>query len=83
MLLIAGGRAEDESEAAAYLRAAAPDRVKTWTVPGASHTRALATAPAEWTARVTGFLDRALKPADSSGWRPGWASSAAKSGSQR
>jgi fermentation-respiration switch protein FrsA (DUF1100 family) len=65
LLLIAGGRAVDEPEAVAYLRAAAPDRVQTWTVPGASHTRGLATAPAEWTARVTAFLDWALGGADS------------------
>ena len=59
-LLIAGGGAIDEPEAVAYLRTAAPDRVQTWTVLDASHTQALATAPAEWTARVTAFLDRAL-----------------------
>jgi fermentation-respiration switch protein FrsA (DUF1100 family) len=59
-LLIAGGQAVDEAEAVAYLRSAAPDRVQTWTVSGASHTQALATGPAEWTARVTAFLDRAL-----------------------
>jgi uncharacterized protein len=59
-LLIAGGQAVDEAEAVAYLRSAAPDRVQTWTVSGASHTQALATDPAEWTARVTAFLDRAL-----------------------
>lgn len=59
-LLIAGGNAVDEPEAVAYLRSAAPDRVQTWTVSGASHTQGLATAPAEWTARVTVFLDRAL-----------------------
>jgi len=64
-LLIAGGEAIDEPEAVAYLRAAAPGRVQTWTVPGASHTGALATAPAEWTARVTAFLDRALAVAGS------------------
>ena len=59
-LLIAGGNAIDEPEAVAYLRTAAPDRVQTWTVSGASHTQALTTAPDEWTARVTAFLDRAL-----------------------
>ena len=65
LLLIAGGEAVDEPEAAAFLRAAAPDRVQTWTVSGASHTQGLATAPAEWTARVTTFLDRALGTTDS------------------
>jgi pimeloyl-ACP methyl ester carboxylesterase len=64
-LLIAGGNAIDEPEAVAYLRTAAPDRVQTWTVSGASHTQALTTTPAEWTERVTAFLDRAL------GHRPG------------
>lgn len=59
-LLIAAGPVVDEPEAVAYLRTAAPDRVQTWVVPGASHTHGLATAPAEWTARVTAFLDRAL-----------------------
>lgn len=59
-LLIAAGNGVDESEAAAYLRTAAPDRVQVWTVPEASHTRGLGTAPAEWTARVTGFFQRAL-----------------------
>jgi len=60
-LLIAGGNAVDEPEAAAHLRSAAPDRVQTWTVPGATHVHGLATAPDEWTARVLAFLDRALR----------------------
>jgi fermentation-respiration switch protein FrsA (DUF1100 family) len=64
-LLIAGDMAVDEPEAVAHLRAAAPDRVDTWTVPDGQHTRALAAAPAEWTARVTAFLDRTLLTADS------------------
>jgi pimeloyl-ACP methyl ester carboxylesterase len=59
-LLIAGGDAVDEAEAAGYLRTAAPDRVQVWTVPRAAHTQGLATAPEEWTARVTEFFDRAL-----------------------
>ena len=59
-LLIAAGRGVDEPQAVAYLRTAAPDRVQTWTVPGASHVHGLATAPAQWTTRVIGFLDRAL-----------------------
>jgi dienelactone hydrolase len=59
-LLIGGGNAIDEPEAVAYLHTAAPDRVQTWAVPDSSHTQALATARAEWTARVTAFLDRAL-----------------------
>ncbi len=59
-LLIAAGKGVDEPQAVAYLRTAAPDRVQTWTVPGASHVHGLATAPAQWTTRVIGFLDRAL-----------------------
>lgn len=59
-LLIAAGNAVDEPEAVAYLRTAAPDRVHTWTVAGASHTHGLATKPTEWTARVTTFLNHAL-----------------------
>lgn len=60
-LLIADGNAVDESQAVAYLRTAAPERVHTWTVPGASHMHGLATRPAEWIARVITFLDRALR----------------------
>ena len=60
-LLIAGGKAIDEPEAVAHLRTAAPDRVQTWTVPGASHTHGLATKPNEWTTRVTALLDLALQ----------------------
>jgi pimeloyl-ACP methyl ester carboxylesterase len=63
-LLIAAGDAIDEPEAAAHLRAAAPDRVDVWTVRGASHTQGLATARDEWTTRVTTFLGRALGVTD-------------------
>lgn len=59
-LFIAGDVA-DEPQAVAYLRSAAPDRVQTWVIPGAPHTHALATAPREWTVRVTAFFDRALR----------------------
>jgi fermentation-respiration switch protein FrsA (DUF1100 family) len=59
-LLIAAGNGIDEPEAVHYLRTAAPDRVQTWTFPGASHVHGLATSPAEWTTRVTAFLDQAL-----------------------
>jgi dienelactone hydrolase len=64
-LLIAAGEGIDEPEAVAFLRDAAPGRVQTWTVPGATHVHGLATSPAEWTARVTTFLDRALGKAGS------------------
>ena len=59
-LLIGAGKGVDEPEATAYLRTAAANRVQTWVVPGASHVHGLATAPAEWTSRVTEFFDRAL-----------------------
>ena len=59
-LLIAAGKGVDEPRAVGYLRTAAPDRVHTWTVPGATHVHGLATSPAEWTTRVTAFLDSAL-----------------------
>ncbi|MGN6332111.1 MAG: alpha/beta hydrolase [Motilibacteraceae bacterium] len=59
-LLVAGGDVVDEPEASRYLQSAAPDRVLTWVVPGAGHTAGLERAPAEWTDRVTSFLDQAL-----------------------
>lgn len=55
-LLIAAEGEPDEVEAAAFIASAAPDRVTTWTVPGASHTSGLRTARDEWITRVTGFL---------------------------
>ena len=60
-LLIAGGEQEDEIHAATYIASAAPERVETWTVPGSGHSEGLATAPAEWEARVIGFLTEALR----------------------
>jgi len=63
-LLIAGGGAVDETEASAYLEQAAPERVETWTVPRATHTHGLDTAPEEWASRVTAFFDRALLEGD-------------------
>jgi uncharacterized protein len=59
-LLIAAGTSIDEQNAAAFLRTAAPDRVQTWTVPGASHVQGLTTAPDQWIAKVTAFLDLKL-----------------------
>jgi len=60
LLLITAGEVPDELRAADYIRAAAPDAVEVWEVPRAGHTEALATAPAEWEARVLAFLDRVL-----------------------
>jgi dienelactone hydrolase len=59
-LLIAAGGVPDEGHAAAHVQAGAPDRVQTWVVPGAGHTQGLRADPAEWEARVTGFLATAL-----------------------
>lgn len=64
-LIIAAGKGVDEPEAAAYLRSAAPDRVQTWVVADATHTHGLATAPDEWSRRVSTFFDSALGAAAS------------------
>jgi uncharacterized protein len=62
-LIIAGGAVPDEPVAARWFQAAAPASVRVWVAPGAGHTAALATHPAAWQARVTTFLDAALRPA--------------------
>jgi alpha-beta hydrolase superfamily lysophospholipase len=62
VLLVTAGDVPDERLAALRLRSAAPDRVEVWTVPGAGHTRGLATEPDEWRERVVDFLDDALRP---------------------
>jgi dienelactone hydrolase len=59
-LLVTAGEVETEQLAADHLRSAAPGAVRTWTVPGATHTRGLSQAPEEWQRRVLGFLDDAL-----------------------
>jgi dienelactone hydrolase len=59
-LLITAGDLPDEGHAAAHVAAGAPDRVRTWTVPGAGHTQGLQTQPDEWEARVIAFLTDAL-----------------------
>jgi pimeloyl-ACP methyl ester carboxylesterase len=59
-LLIVAGTEPDEERAASVLRDRAPDRVTVWPVPDAPHTHGLATAPDEWTDRVTAFLDAGL-----------------------
>ena len=58
-LLIAAGRGVDEPQAVADLRTGARPRPDL-DGSGASHVHGLATAPAQWTTRVIGFLDRAL-----------------------
>ena len=59
-LVIAGGRMPDEARAARVLRDAAPARVQVWDVPGADHTRGLATDARQWESRVAGFLRASL-----------------------
>jgi uncharacterized protein len=59
-LLVTAGDVADEGHAAAYVAAGAPDRVQTWTVPGAGHTDGLRTQPDEWEARVIAFLTDSL-----------------------
>lgn len=61
MLLIAAGTVADEQHAARDINRAAPETVDVWVVDGASHTGGLETAPAQWKARVTAFLDGALR----------------------
>ena len=63
-LLITAGDVADEGHAADFVAAVAPDRVQTWTVPGAGHTEGLQTSPEEWERLVIAFL------ADSLGARP-------------
>jgi uncharacterized protein len=60
MLLIAGGAAPDEEQAADFIRAGSPDSVTVWVVPGSGHVAGLRTDPEQWRDRVTGFLDEAL-----------------------
>jgi pimeloyl-ACP methyl ester carboxylesterase len=60
LLLIAGGATTSEVDAGRWLRAASPSTVDLWIVPGAGHTRALATDPDAWEARVTSLLDAEL-----------------------
>ena len=62
-LLITAGDAPDEASSAAYVAGAAPERVEVWTVPGAAHVGGLATAPDEWSERVTSFLAESLPSA--------------------
>lgn len=60
-LLITAGDVADERHAAAYIRAAAPDRVTTWNVDGADHIAGYRTDPSRWRRRVTAFLDERLR----------------------
>ena len=62
MLVIAGGAAAHEPDAAQWFQATSPATVQVWVVPRAGHTQGLATAPRPWEARVIGFLNAALQP---------------------
>jgi dienelactone hydrolase len=61
-LIIAGGAAAHEPEAARWFQAASPATVQVWVLPRAGHTQGLATAPQAWEAHVISFLNTALKP---------------------
>ena len=61
MLVIAAGDIDSEITAGHAFVAAAPGSVELWVVPDTGHTAALDTHPAEWEARVVGFLDRTLR----------------------
>jgi alpha-beta hydrolase superfamily lysophospholipase len=63
MLIIAGGRVPDEPIAGRWFRAASPETVRLWVVPGAGHTHALETAADQWTRAVVSFLNSELRPA--------------------
>lgn len=60
VLLIAGGNVADEPIAGRFFEDASPNTVQPWVVPEPGHMAGLATRPAEWEARVTAFLARAL-----------------------
>ncbi len=62
ILLIAGGAAAHETDAARWFQAASPATVQVWVVPNAGHTQGVATAPRAWEAHVIGFLNAALTP---------------------
>ncbi len=49
-----------EVRTAAAIASAAPDRVRTWTIPGAGHAAGLSVAPTAWLDRVVSFLDETL-----------------------
>jgi pimeloyl-ACP methyl ester carboxylesterase len=60
VLLIAAGDEPDEAHSARFVQEGSPATVEVWVVPGAGHTDGLATSPAAWERRVTGFLAEAL-----------------------
>ena len=60
-LLIAAGTVEDEVLAAEHIRSAAPGNVTVWVVDGSGHTGGYRADGDEWTRRVGGFLEQALR----------------------
>jgi pimeloyl-ACP methyl ester carboxylesterase len=60
-LLVVAGGVPDEQHAAERIRAAAPETVEVWVVPGSGHTAGLRTEPEDWEQTVVAFLDRALQ----------------------
>jgi hypothetical protein len=62
VLLIAGGAAAHEPDAARWFQAASPATVQVWVAPRAGHTQGLATAPQAWETHVISFLNAELKP---------------------
>jgi pimeloyl-ACP methyl ester carboxylesterase len=67
VLLIAAGEEPDEAHSARFIQEGSPATVEVWVVPGAGHTDGLATSPAAWERRVTGFLAEALDMAPARG----------------
>ncbi len=59
ILLITAGERPDEALAADDIRAASPNTISVWDVPGADHVGALAADPQAWTDRVDAFLSAA------------------------
>jgi hypothetical protein len=60
VLLISGGRGNQDEELKGVHRDAGGPAVSNWEIAKAGHTGGLATAPAEYERRVIGFFDRAL-----------------------
>lgn len=60
ILLIVAGAVPDERYAAVHIRSGAPGSVRSWVVPGARHTGALAAGSAEWRDQVVSFLEAAF-----------------------
>ena len=64
LLLITGGDAPDEANAARHMESSAKGNVTVWTVSGAGHIQGLRVAPDEWEQTVIEFLDQALLDLD-------------------